>query len=246
MSYEFKQLKYASGLKKKPTLKADPGIPLSINDFFLHLMFARLTAKTGDVYEFKTDFNEKTQQLELDIPKKYIDLITDLDIGDNMRQFLDWLVGDSVGGGGGAIDADIFQVQSSASLGVQTLSSLTVPANTLKLAGDGVYLRAWGTFGINSNAKTVQLCVGSTTVATNDVTVKPNGLAWILEAYVFKSNTSIQDVNGTALIGSVQQTPQVLTLAEDESADIQVAVKFQNGAAVAGDAIFRGLLIEAV
>jgi len=68
--------------------------PLSvnhINDMFLYALFARLTSIDGDVTEFRTVLDRKAQEIELDVPEEFLNLLDKITQGPNFVRFIDWL-----------------------------------------------------------------------------------------------------------------------------------------------------------
>lgn len=71
-------------------------LPPSVNDIFMHALFARVTLSNNEVLEFETRFNKDTNTIELLIPSsafKYFDQITGMKRGPKLQKFVDWLIG---------------------------------------------------------------------------------------------------------------------------------------------------------
>lgn len=66
--------------------------PPGIRDFFLHALFARFAFKDNHTEEFKTNFNENSNRIELDIPDKYLSFIEQVGKDANFERFISWLM----------------------------------------------------------------------------------------------------------------------------------------------------------
>jgi hypothetical protein len=71
-------------------------LPTSVNDIFMHALFARVTLSNNDVIEFETRYNKDTNTVELIVPSsafKYFDQLTGMKRGPKLERFIDWLIG---------------------------------------------------------------------------------------------------------------------------------------------------------
>jgi hypothetical protein len=70
--------------------------PVSINDFFLYAMFARIALSNNKNIEFETKYDKTTNTIELIIPNHALpifDQLTGMQRGPNMQTFINWLIG---------------------------------------------------------------------------------------------------------------------------------------------------------
>ena len=126
----------------------------------------------------------------------------------------------------------------------ETLQTYSLPANSLSANGYGVRLKAWGMVAANANGKVVRLYFGNTIVASNAVSSAPNGVAWLLEAEIWRTGASTQDSLGKGAFGSVAQSVSFTTPTEDTTGAITVKVTGQNGSATAADITGEGMSVE--
>lgn len=144
----------------------------------------------------------------------------------------------------GHIHVDLTAVATAADLLETDLITYSLPANSLSANNRGVRVKAWGTTAANANTKTVRLYFGGTVVASNNISQAPNGVAWRLEAEVFRTAAATQDSIGGGRVGSIQQS-EVLTLAtESTTGAITIKVTGQNGTAAASEVVAEGLAVE--
>ena len=128
-----------------------------------------------------------------------------------------------------------------------TLQMFSVPANTFggSHAGQGMRITAWGTFGADTNNKTVRLYFGSSVIYTSG-TLTQNGTVWHIEGWVFdQGNSTNQYAPAYGIFGSVVvPTTTIPQLSQTETSAIVVKVTGQNGTATAGDIVCFMLQIE--
>ncbi len=142
------------------------------------------------------------------------------------------------------------------------LAAFSLPANSFDVAGRGISITAQGSFGINTNNKTVKIYFnpsvatvggsigsGGITVATTGV-VATNGSGWSIQANVFKygaagSNTQItlHQQSQVAATVTALTAPQLATATE--SGAILIAVT-GNCATTATDIVFSFMEINCV
>lgn len=83
-------------ITKQPQTRDDATNNTSVNDFFLHALFARLTLTNNRVIEFDTKFNHSTNTIELQIKDqdlKFFDQLLGIQRGPKFKTFIDWLIG---------------------------------------------------------------------------------------------------------------------------------------------------------
>jgi len=79
-----------------PIPRISPHAPLTVNDYFLFALFARLALSNNDTIEFETKYNPATNTIELiidDKAKPFFDQLTGMQRGPNFKMFIDWLIG---------------------------------------------------------------------------------------------------------------------------------------------------------
>lgn len=103
--------------------------------------------------------------------------------------------------------------------GVDDLISLTMPANTLYMNGQGLRIIAYGKFGADGNNKELILAFGGTTIADSGV-ITPNAKNWYLEALVFRTGVAGQDCIGRMQQDTTMVTPKFTATTIDETAAI--------------------------
>src|SRR3990167_2424834 len=125
----------------------------------------------------------------------------------------------------------------------KTLATVTITGNTLNINGQGVRVKAWGTTAANGNAKTIRLKFGATTIATNDITKSPNGLAWECDADIFRTAATAQESIGASYVGAVAQSKSDTQPRETETGNIDITLTGQNGVATANDIVCNGMIV---
>lgn len=231
---------------------AQPGCiaPTAVRDLFLHALFARLTLNDNSTVEFETKYDPITNTIELQLPDcalQFFDTIAGMQRGPRLQTFMGWLVGELSSSdvvAGGLIDSDLTTTGNSASTAEQILATVTVPADTLSF-GVGIRIKAWGTFASNAFLKTVKLKFGSTIVATNDITVRPSGNTWSIEAVIFQK-VGAQESIGKCSIGAVAQSDISAQPIENESSNISVTLTGKTSSPAADHVICRGLYLERI
>lgn len=219
--------------------------PPSANDLFLYALFARVARTDNSNVEFSTHYDKSCNMIELVIPDDALPIfnqITGIQQGPKFRAYIDWLIGGRANTGTSIIDEDLVIAGNSASTSEQTLASATVPTN----AGEGIRIKAWGTFNTNNQSKTVRLYYGSTVVAINDITLKSYGQTWKLEADIYKRGTMLQEGIGTGQVGAVSQSMLLTAPAEDDTSDVTIEVTGKTLTPTANNIVCHGLVVEAI
>jgi len=67
-----------------------------IKDMFLHALFARIAANDDDVWEFETEYNQKSNTIDLLISEKFISIIENVNKGNDFNRYIKWLIEDAV------------------------------------------------------------------------------------------------------------------------------------------------------
>lgn len=67
-----------------------------INDMFLYALFARITANNNENHEFQTKFDAENQDIELQIPEKFMEILESTTKGEYFVRYIKWLIEDSL------------------------------------------------------------------------------------------------------------------------------------------------------
>jgi hypothetical protein len=68
----------------------------TVRDLFLHALFARMAMTDDSIVEFRTIYDPDSNTIDLDIPPSAIavlDQVTGMQRGDNLKTFINWLIG---------------------------------------------------------------------------------------------------------------------------------------------------------
>ena len=133
-------------------------------------------------------------------------------------------------------------VGTDADTSLKTLQSFTLPADTLNSNGKGVKIRAWGTSSANANDKTLKFYFGAAIFDSGVLAM--NNQNWIFEGIVHRTGVGTQDRHNIMFKASSIVSTGFGTLTEDETTDIVIAAKGQNGTAAANDIVCEGMSVE--
>jgi hypothetical protein len=150
--------------------------------------------------------------------------------------------GTAIFGPSGNISANVTLLGSSNTNTTQNLMSYVLPANTLKNAGQGIMVTAWGQKAANAAGVTFALTVGGLTINTGNVT--SSGSSWMMEAVYFKTGASAQAGNLNAITGL---TPVKTVSGTDTSVDtgtINIGVTILDASAGQSNVLMDGLIVE--
>ena len=139
--------------------------------------------------------------------------------------------------------------------GTDDLITYDVPANMLNKTGQGLRVRAWGTFAGTAVTKTLTFNFGSTVVETEVVaaaTVAANLVTgqWTIDALIIRTGSSTQTVvvhlvqmmGGTAAIRDITETRDVVSATETDTSAI--TIKCTGNATNNNDIVQSGLIVE--
>lgn len=143
----------------------------------------------------------------------------------------------------GHISINTTGVATTAIVTEENLLTFSLPANSLSVNGYGVRIRAWGQVAANANGKTLKLYFGNSIVASNNVSLAPNAVAWLLEAEVWRTGAQTQDAIGKGQVGSIPQSVFFNLPTEDTTGAITIKITGQNGTATAADITAEGLSV---
>lgn len=89
---------------------------LSVNDFFLYALFARIAFRNNHNIEFETKYDKNSNTIELQVPTNYLDTFDEMlgiQRGPNFKKFVNWLIGSqTLQTSGGVIDGQFISVNS--------------------------------------------------------------------------------------------------------------------------------------
>ena len=158
------------------------------------------------------------------------------DIG---RRVLQAGTGKGRAGKGGVLAVSVTPV-GNVGAGIDDLISMTLPANTLYKNGQGIRIRAWGTYAANGASKQVILVFGGTNIV-DMLAVVQNNTFWRLEATIHRVSAGNQDCSGHFNHSTVSGTTFVATT-KNEATDLIIKV---TGESVSNnDIVQRGMFIE--
>lgn len=138
--------------------------------------------------------------------------------------------------------SDFTPATSGTSAQAYTLATFNLPAGVVSVNGQGLKIRAWGSSAANTNAKTMALKFGATTVATCNGTT--SGANWYLEAEVYRTAAATQVSIGNSEYNATWAQTQA-TPAETLANSIVAAMVATNGSASA-DITCVGFIVELV
>lgn len=130
----------------------------------------------------------------------------------------------------------------------QDLKTITLSANTIPAASDGVEVEAWGTFAANGNSKRVKLVFDGITVADTG-SVVANATTWYCKAFISRVDSSNQRVvsqihyQATTSTGAVVFNNFTTTTANLTASTV---VKNVGNADASGDIVQKGLSVRFV
>lgn len=156
--------------------------------------------------------------------------------------------GGAAAAGGGNIFAFLSQagVGNGADVTEDVLSTMTLPANCLDIAGREVLIQAFGTISTTTaTTKTIKLYWGSAVIATVAATTTQGG-DWAVNASVFRTAAGQQVVCvqiDSAVTGSVVRTIAVSSQTQDETAGIVIKVTGTSTTATANFLLCKGLVV---
>jgi len=124
-----------------------------------------------------------------------------------------------------------------------TMTSYSLPANTLSVNNDGIHIRVYGNTAGNSHNKTIKLYFGATVIAT--MSNNSSGKPWYFDSYVLRKSATTQTAMGLSQLHS-DTTVAVSNTAPAETLSNAVTIKTtaQTGTAAANDITQTGIVIE--
>lgn len=144
---------------------------------------------------------------------------------------------------GGIVYAD-YTARTTTGTSIETLTSKSIPANTLNQAGRGLKVTVWGTTAATANNKTVDIKLGSTTLYTTGA-VAANAKTWKLVCYIHRTTgAAVGQTYGDGLFNDAVVITQWAGITEDFSTALTLAIRATDGTA-AGGTLMKGWTIEA-
>jgi hypothetical protein len=124
----------------------------------------------------------------------------------------------------------------------QTMFTFSVPAGTLSVAGNGLYVETWGTTAANAAPKSITLNIGGQKVNTGTFTTSAS--AWSLDAYVFKTGASAQTMLFEGWAGSSRVTSAVGTDTSVDTSAISITVVATDASAASANVLGNGIIVQ--
>ena len=161
--------------------------------------------------------------------------------------FVELYAGVTNGGGSsvraaGNIYATVAQVTSTATNASQTLASFVLPANTLKVANNGILVTAWGTMASNAAPRTVTLNIGGKTLTSGTST--QSGPTWIVSGEYYKIAANSQSALLTGQIGTALTSPSSASDTSVDTGTINVSLTCIDASAAISNIVLNGFTIE--
>jgi hypothetical protein len=142
---------------------------------------------------------------------------------------------------GGSLSNNVTTIGSSATNTTQTLMTYTIPASTLKAAGNGVMVTAFGKKAGNAAGVTLQLKVGGATINSGNET--QSGVSWTMTARYVKTTSDNQTALLQSTIGTLLVPPVSTTDTSTDTGTILVAVTMLDASAAQSNLLEYGLLV---
>lgn len=170
-----------------------------VNDLFLYALFARLTFTNNDKVEFRTEYSQDTNTIELQIPPNYLqvfDELTGIHQGPNFKAFINWLIGnlqqqidDLEDGLEGSLRYDVRQIISLQ--GIQQARSNLAIGSSPTLVYDG-----------QGRVESILYLDGSVKTITYDIDGQVTRVDHIFEEYTYRKDLTYTD----GLLASVSES----------------------------------------
>lgn len=124
---------------------------------------------------------------------------------------------------------------------LQTLMSYALPGNSFSQNGAGIFVRTWGTFANNANAKTIQLVIGGVSLVSGASSTQAN-VSWEMSATYLRSGAAQQQAFFGGNIGTVGISKSAIADTANDQAAITIAQKATGVSQ--SDVIQNGMLVE--
>jgi hypothetical protein len=128
----------------------------------------------------------------------------------------------------------------------ETLYTYTVPGGTIAANGEGISVKAYGTFAANANTKSITAKFGTNTYASNAVTTAPNGTDFKMEFQVLRTGVAGAVGFGEAVVETVNQGVTVSKGGITWASDTDVTIVGTNGTAAANDIVLSMVIVEQI
>lgn len=143
---------------------------------------------------------------------------------------------------GGIVYQD-YTARTTTGTSIETLTSISIPANTVNGKGRGLKVTIWGTTAATANNKTVDIKLGSTTVYTTGA-VAANAKTWKLTCYIHRTTgAAVGQVYGDGLFNDAVVLTQWAAITEDFSTALTLAIRATDGTA-SGGTLLKGFQVE--
>lgn len=119
-------------------------------------------------------------------------------------------------------------------------------ANHFNVTRKGIRFTAWGDFTANANTKTLRLKFGAVPVniTLNPTTTAPNGVAFKVEAVIYRTGANTQIVFVTVRVGTTHEAVAVSTTGTETEANALVLKITGQSAVGSNDINLKGSMIE--
>lgn len=124
----------------------------------------------------------------------------------------------------------------------QTMFTYAVPASTLTIAGQGLFVEAWGNVAGNAASKSVILNIGAKSLSTGSFT--SSGVAWSIDAYVFRTGANAQTMLFEGWAGSTRVASTTGTDTTNDTGTITITVVATDASAASANVLGNGLLVQ--
>jgi len=145
---------------------------------------------------------------------------------------------------GGAIgmSTQVSQVSSANTNTSQTAFTFTVPANTLNVVGNGIYVEAWGSVAGNAAPKSITLNVGGKSLNTGTFT--SSGVSWSVDAYSFKTASNAQTLLFEGWAGTTRVASAAVTDTTVDTGTFNVTCVVTDASAASANILSNGMFVQ--
>ena len=143
----------------------------------------------------------------------------------------------------GVLDVNTTTFSSPADTVENDAITYTLPANTLNTDGKMLRIEVFGTLGVNANAKTVRLYLGSTELSADESTTQ-SGKVWRMNATVIRTGVGTQKSIYSASVSTADFQDRYFSITEDETTALVVKVTAQSAIGDAADIVVEGMITE--
>jgi len=127
----------------------------------------------------------------------------------------------------------------------EVLKTFTMPADTLELFQEGIFIEAWGGFNVLNTSKVIRLKIGGIVLIVNTVTTNPAGIGYNIKAWLYNDNINSTPAKMRVCtemrIGG--QNPDILNqeITVDNTITQTIELTAQDG--ITGESFVKGMII---